>query len=125
MFISTAFAQGATTAATGTTTGGLIMSMLPLLIIVAIFYLLIFLPQKKQHQERLAMLKGLRRGDRVITSGGILGTIHRLPSDDEAILEIADGVHIHVMRSYLSNIRIKPSADSNEATDTIADSTKE
>ncbi len=104
MLISTAFAQGAETATSG---GNLFMSLMPLLVIFIIFYFLLILPQKKMAKERQAMIKGLRRGDRVVTSGGILATIHRLPSDEEAVLEVADGVHIRILRSHLSPLPAK------------------
>ncbi|HAU28832.1 MAG TPA: preprotein translocase subunit YajC [Rhodospirillaceae bacterium] len=118
MFISTAFAQSAETAATS---GNLFMSLMPLLVIIVIFYFLVFVPQKKQAHERLSMLKNLRRGDRVITSGGIFGTIHRLPSDEEAVLEISEGVHVRVLRAHLSTVRLKAGA----ADETPANTTPE
>ena len=105
MFVSEAFAQGADAAASGGS--NLLMNLLPILIVIVIFYLIVYLPQKKQAQERTTMLKGLRRGDKVVTSGGIIGTIHRLPSDEEAIVEIAEGVRVHVLRAYLSTVRLK------------------
>jgi len=122
MFISPAFAQAAEGASSG---GSLIMSLMPLLVIIVIFYFLVFMPQKKQAQERLSMLKGLRRGDKVATSGGIIGTIHRLPSDEEALVEIADGVRVRVLRSYLSTIKVKAVAEDDKAEETPTEPTQD
>ena len=113
MFVSEAFAQEAGTAASGG--GSFFMQLVPILIVIVIFYLVVYLPQKKQAQERATMLKGLRRGDKVVTSGGILGTIHRLPSDEEAVVEIAEGVRVHVLRSYLSTVKLKAVPENDDS----------
>lgn len=103
MFISPAFAQEATEAATATADAaagqpGLFMSMLPLLLILFVFYVMVIRPQNKRMTEHRAMLNALAKGDKVVTAGGIVGTVTKIPSDDEVVVEIADGVAVTVVR---------------------------
>lgn len=73
----------------------------PIVVMIAIFYFLLYRPQKKQQNRRRAMLDGLKKGDRVITIGGIYGTIEEL-GDKSLKLKIADGVVIEVVRSSVN-----------------------
>lgn len=73
----------------------------PIVIMVAIFYFLLYRPQKKQQSRRRAMLDSLKKGDQVITIGGIYGTIEEL-GDKSLKLKIADGVVIEVVRSSVN-----------------------
>ena len=73
----------------------------PLVVMIAIFYFLLYRPQKKQQNRRRAMLDGLKKGDQVITIGGIYGTIEEL-GDKSLKLKIADGVVIEVVRSSVN-----------------------
>ena len=80
--------------------GGLLGSpmMLPILMIV-VMYFVIFRPQQKRMKDQQDMLTALSKGDRVITNGGIIGTISKAPSDNgEVEIEIADGVKVTVLR---------------------------
>ena len=94
-------------------TGQLVMGILPWLLIFAIFYILMIRPQQrrvKQHQEALAAVK---KGDEVITGGGIRGKVTKV-SDDEAEVEIAQGVKIRVVKSTISHVvtgNAKPAND--------------
>lgn len=99
MFISPAFAQE-TAAATEAAAQqpGLFMSMLPLLLILVIFYAMVIRPQNRRMTEHRAMLKALAKGDRIVTAGGILGRITQLPNDEDAVVEIAPGVEVSVLR---------------------------
>ncbi len=100
MFISPAFAQEATDAATATAAGapGLFMSMLPLILILFIFYIMVIRPQNKRMTEHRAMLQALTKGDKVVTAGGIVGTVSKMINDDEVLVEIANGVQVSVVR---------------------------
>ena len=102
MFISPAFAQDAVdaTAAAGATPS-LFMSMLPLILILFIFYIMVIRPQNKRMTEHRAMLQALAKGDKVVTAGGIVGTITKLPNDDEVVVEIANGVEVSVVRQTI------------------------
>ena len=73
----------------------------PILVMIAIFYFLLYRPQKKQQNRRRAMLDNLKKGDQVITIGGIYGTIVEL-GDTSLKLKIADGVVIEVVRSSVN-----------------------
>ena len=104
MLISPAYAQ-----ATG---GGLdqsaLVQFLPLLLIFVVFYFLLLRPQQKKQKEHRAMLDAVRRGDRVVTGGGILGTVNRVVSPEEIEVDIASGVRVRVVRSTISQVLAKP-----------------
>ncbi len=101
MFVSTAFAQTAAPAAGGT---DMIMSFLPLILIFVVFYFLLIRPQQKRMKEHKAMLEAVRRGDRVVTGGGIVGTVTKVGTDDEVQVEIAEGVRVKVLRTTISAV---------------------
>lgn len=82
--------------------------MLPLVAIFVIMYFLMIRPQQKKQKEHQAMISQVRRGDRVLTSGGILGTVHRVDNDHEAQVEIADGVVVTILRSTIAQVIAKP-----------------
>jgi preprotein translocase subunit YajC len=85
----------------------MIMSLLPFVLIFVIMYFLILRPQQrrvKQHQE---MVKHLRRGDTIITSGGLIGKVTKVFDDDQVEVEIADGVRVRQMRAMVSEVRAK------------------
>lgn len=109
MLISPAYAQGA-----GGAGGFDIMTLLPLILIFVVFYFLLIRPQQKKVKEHRAMLSALRRGDKVVTNGGIIGQITRLVSENELDLEIADGVKVRVMRSMIANVYARTEAADEE-----------
>lgn len=119
MFISPAFAQeiavgGGNAAAAGQTSS--LLSMAPMVLIFVVFYFLMIRPQQKKVREHQKMVEGLRRGDKVITSGGIIGKIVKVSDDNEATVEIADGIQIRVVRSTISQVVAKPEpANSNSS----------
>ncbi len=75
----------------------------PLVILIAIFYFFIIRPQNKRLKTHRDMVAGLRRGDTVITSGGIVGKIHRVIDDNECLIEIADNVRVKVVKTTISS----------------------
>ena len=81
----------------------------PIVVMIAIFYFLLYRPQKKQQNRRRAMLDSLKKGDQVITIGGIYGTIEEL-GDKLLKLKIADGVVIEVVRSSVNANVTQPEA---------------
>lgn len=85
------------------------MSFLPLVLIFIIFYFLLIRPQQKKLKTHQAMLAAIRRGDRVITSGGLIGTITKILSDQEIQLEIAENTRVRVMRAMISDVIAKGS----------------
>src|SRR5262245_15031958 len=109
MLISTAYAQ------TGGADGGsgMLIQLAPLVLIFVVFYFLIIRPQQKKVKDHKAMVDALRRGDRVVTSGGIIGTVVKVSNDREVVLEIADGVRVRVLRGMISEVmaRTEPAGD--------------
>ena len=85
-----------------------IAAFLPLLIIFAIFYFLLILPQSRAEKRRKKMLESLRKGDRVVTTGGIHGTIQRIEGD-VLTLRIAPEVNIKIDRSAVARVLKEPS----------------
>jgi preprotein translocase subunit YajC len=81
-----------------------ISTLLPLAVIFAIFYFLMIRPQQKQQKRHREMLSALQRGDRVITRGGILGTIHGI-AENVITLEIADNVRIKINRDAIAGVQ--------------------
>ncbi|MDA0338907.1 MAG: preprotein translocase subunit YajC, partial [Proteobacteria bacterium] len=73
----------------------------------AVFYFLLIRPQQKRTKEHQAMIKSARRGDTVVTGGGLIGKVIRIESGDELMVEIADGVRVRVMSSTLADVRSK------------------
>ena len=91
----------------GTEGGGTITSfVLPMVFMVVIFYFLLIRPQQKKAKEHKALLENLKRGDRIITSGGIIGTIINI--DDQIVnLEVADKIRIDLGRPYIAGFAPK------------------
>jgi len=102
MLISPAFAQAA---GDGASSYGSLLMFLPILVV---FYFFLIRPQQQKAKQQKQMLEGLRRGDRVVTSGGIIGTIAKVVSDTEVAVDIADNVRVRVVRSTISQVLAKP-----------------
>ncbi|HVR68334.1 MAG TPA: preprotein translocase subunit YajC [Verrucomicrobiae bacterium] len=103
MFISPAYAQAAGGGAPGFDPMFLIMMGLML----AVMYFLMIRPQQKKVKEHKALIAAIKRGDQVVTSGGIIGTVAKVRSDTEIELEIADGVRVRIMRGTITEILAK------------------
>jgi preprotein translocase subunit YajC len=81
------------------------LGFLPIILIFAIFYLLLFRPMQRQRKQQQKMLAGLKTGDVVVTSGGIVGAITTIGEDDTLVLRVKpDNVKIQVARSAVSNL---------------------
>ena len=72
---------------------------IPLILIFVIFYFFLIRPQQKKVKEHKAMVESLKRGDRVVTSGGITGTVERLIDNDKVEVEIAENVKVEIVKS--------------------------
>ena len=79
----------------------------PLILIFVIFYFFLIRPQQKKVKEHKSMVAGLKRGDEVITSGGIVGTIERVHEDDKVDLSISENVTVKVVKSTIQNLLTK------------------
>lgn len=84
-------------------------SIVPLIAVFAIMYLLVIRPQQQKMKQHRQMVENVRRGDTVVTAGGIVGRVAKVPQadDQEITVEIADGVQVKVLRSTLSDVRAK------------------
>lgn len=122
MLISPAYAQAAGAAPAG---GDLFTQLMPLLLIFVVFYFLLIRPQQKKQKMHQAMLGALRRGDKIITGGGIIGTITKVKNDNELQVEIADGVKVLVARETVSTVMAKTeAADKADKSDDQSDDHK-
>ncbi|KEP71558.1 preprotein translocase subunit YajC [Thioclava sp. BHET1] len=101
MFVTPAFAQAAGGSASPIAAFG---QFLPLILIFVIVYFLMIRPQQKKVKEHKAMVEALRRGDQVITQGGILGKVSHLRDDGEVEVEIAQGVKVRVIKSTIVQV---------------------
>ncbi|MGL4371686.1 MAG: preprotein translocase subunit YajC [Alphaproteobacteria bacterium] len=101
--ISQAFAQGSSLF------GGLesLSSFLPLVLIFVVFYFFLIRPQQKKAQQHREMIGALRRGDRIVTNGGLVGTVVRVVDEREVELEVAPGVQVRVIRGMVADVMAK------------------
>ena len=81
-----------------------IAQVIPLILIVVIFYFFLIRPQQKRAKDHLAMVAGLKRGDEVITSGGIIGTVDRVMEDDRIEVLLCDNVKVQIIRSTITSL---------------------
>jgi preprotein translocase subunit YajC len=100
MFVTPAFAQDAAAATTGTA----LAQFLPIILIFVIFYFLLIRPQQKKMKEHRAMVEALRRGDQIVTAGGIVGKVSKVQEDGMIEVEIADGVKVKVVRHTITTV---------------------
>ena len=100
--ISPAYAQAA-----GDTTST-IMQMAPLALIFVVFYMFLIRPQQKKAKEQKAMIEAIKRGDRVVTGGGIIGTVAKIANNDEVLIDIAENTRVRVLRSTITSVLAKP-----------------
>jgi preprotein translocase subunit YajC len=101
MFVTPAYAQAAGGAASAFT------SFVPLILIFAIMYFLLIRPQQKKLKEHKAMVEALRRGDQVLTQGGIIGKVSKVMDDGTAEIEIADGVKVKILKHTVAQVMAK------------------
>ena len=104
MLISAAYAQGMGIFDSQST----LVQFLPLVLIFVVFYFLLIRPQQRKAKDHKTMLDALRRGDRVVTGGGIIGTVARVENPEEVTVDIAEGVRVRVLRSTISSVLAKP-----------------
>ena len=103
MFISPAYAQQAPSLL-----GGEGMSFLvPMVLVFVIMYFLILRPQQKRVKQHAEMVKNVRKGDSVVTSGGLVGKVTKVVDDDQIEIELAEGVRVRQMRQMVTDVRAK------------------
>jgi preprotein translocase subunit YajC len=101
--ITPAFAQGAPAAGSG----DMILQFVPFILIFVIMWFLIIRPQQRRVKAHQEMIKNVRRGDTVVTSGGIIARVTKVTDDPEIEVEIADGVKVKLMRAMISDVRTR------------------
>ena len=100
MFANPAFAQASGSGGFGSTIG----SLIPLLLIFLIMYFIIIRPQQKKAKEHNLMVNSLKRGDQVLTQGGIIGKVTKIKDESEIEVEIATNTKVRIMRSTIVNV---------------------
>ena len=101
MFISPAYAQASASSS------DLLTGIAPILIMLPIFYFLLIRPQQQKARQHSDMVNNVRRGDTVVTSGGILGTVTKVKDDGELEVEIAKDTRVRVVKSTIAHVRTK------------------
>lgn len=105
MFVTPAYAQAA-----GAAQGGpmdILMSVVPFVFILVIMWVMIIRPQRQRQKAHEEMIKNIRRGDVVVTAGGIIAKVSKVVTDAEVEVEIAEGVKVRVSRPTISEVRAK------------------
>jgi preprotein translocase subunit YajC len=103
MFVTPAFAQASSPLGDSPLTSMLI----PMVLILVMMYFLLIRPQQKRMREHTDLVKNLRRGDTVVTSGGLVGKVTKVVDDEQIEVEIADGVRVRQVRSMVQGVRTK------------------
>jgi preprotein translocase subunit YajC len=98
MFVTPAYAQAIGGA------GSAFTSFIPLILIFGIMYFLLIRPQQKKLKDHQSMVAAVRRGDQVITQGGIVGKVSKVKEDGEVEVEIAEGIKVRVIKSTLASV---------------------
>ncbi|WP_120496495.1 preprotein translocase subunit YajC [Kiloniella sp. EL199] len=114
MLISTAYAQAAGGAGSP---NELFATLFPLVLIFAVFYFLIIRPQSKKMKQQKAMIDAIRRGDKVVTAGGIVGTVAKVKDGGEVQVDIAENVRITVIQSTIASVVSKTEPADKSAND--------
>jgi preprotein translocase subunit YajC len=102
-FVTPAYAQ----AAGGAGGGDILMQIAPFGIILVIMYFMILRPQQKRQKAHQEMVKNVRRGDTVVTAGGLIGKVTKATEDTEVEVELAPNVRVRVLRPMISDVRTK------------------
>jgi preprotein translocase subunit YajC len=103
MFITEAYAQ----AGPGAGGGNFLIQLLPFAMILGIMYFLIIRPQQKRLKDHRDMIASIRRGDTVVTAGGLVGKVSKVIGDAELQVELTEGVRVRVVRSTISEVRTR------------------
>jgi preprotein translocase subunit YajC len=112
MFMSQAYAQAA---ASGSDLQSQLIGFMPIILIMGVMYFLLFRPQQQRMKELKQAQTSIRRGDRIVTAGGVLGQVTRVVTDDEVEVQIAEGVKVRVLRNTISTVLSKSEPGTKEA----------
>jgi preprotein translocase subunit YajC len=106
--------------AAGGSGGGSLVSVVPIFLIFGVFYFLVIRPQSKKAKEHQHMLTELKKGDDVVTQGGVIGRITGI-KDDEITLQVQEGVRLRILRSAVTGPRKAPEKAPDKAADSKND----
>ncbi|HWK15382.1 MAG TPA: preprotein translocase subunit YajC [Rhizobiaceae bacterium] len=109
MFVTPAFAQSGAGGAPD-----MLVSILPFILIFVIMYFLIIRPQRAQMKKRQALLAAIRRGDSVVTGGGLLGKVTKVINDNELEIDLGNGLKVTALRGTIADVRVKGEPIANE-----------
>lgn len=112
MLVTPAFAQAA---APGGGMDGLLFQIMPFLLIFVIMYFLVIRPQQRRMKSHREMIGNIRRGDTIVTTGGIIGKVTKVIDEQEIELQIAENVKVRVARGMVSDVRAKGEPVANDA----------
>ena len=101
MLITPAYAQGASGSS------DFLIQLMPILLMFVIFYMLLLRPQQQRAKAHKEMVANIRRGDTVVTSGGIIGKVTKVKDDGEIEVEIADNTRVRVIKGTVAEVRVK------------------
>ncbi|HEX4191910.1 MAG TPA: preprotein translocase subunit YajC [Stellaceae bacterium] len=104
MLITPAYAQAA---AGGGDASSMMVQLAPLALIFVVFYFFLIRPQQQKSKQQRAMLDAIRRGDRVVTAGGLIGTVAKVVNNEEVLIDLADNVRVRAVRSTISQVLAK------------------
>ena len=103
MFITPAYAQAA-----GGGGGDFFLQLMPIMLMIVIFYFLLFRPQQQRLKAHREMVENIRRGDTVVTAGGLIGKVTRVKDDGQEIeVEISDNSRVRVVKHTVAEVRVK------------------
>ncbi len=108
MFVTPAYAQGIGA------TPDMFVSILPFVLIFVIMYFLIIRPQRAQMKKRGEMLSAIRRGDTVVTGGGLIGKVTKVVDDNELEVDLGNGLKVTALRATISDVRVKGEPVANQ-----------
>ena len=103
MLITPAYAQ----AAGGSDASSMMVQLAPLALIFVVFYFFLIRPQQQKAKQQRSMLDAIRRGDRVVTGGGMIGTVAKVVNNEEVLVDLADNVRVRCVRSTISQVLAK------------------
>ena len=99
-------------------------AFLPLILIFGVFYILLIRPQQKKVKQHREMLNNLRRGDKIITSGGIIGTINKVADNRELQVQVSENVEIKIAPGMVADLYISAETEKKQQTKEIKSETK-
>jgi preprotein translocase subunit YajC len=120
MFMSSAYAQ---TAAAGSDLQSQLVSFAPIILIMGVMYFLLFRPQQQRMKDLKQAQSSIRRGDRIVTAGGVIGQVARVINDEEVEVQIAEGVKVRIVRSTISTVVSKSEPAGKDSKPAEADTT--